>query len=65
MTSLLYLIKNRKSEDTILRICVFSLKKKKKNKLYAKIKGLIFPLWNEGGRSINILIYAYYTMSFI
>lgn len=41
MTSLLYLIKNRKSEDTILRICVFSLKKKK-NKLYAKIKGLIF-----------------------
>ena len=27
MTSLLYLIKNRKSEDTILCICVFSLKK--------------------------------------
>ena len=38
MTSLLYLIKNRNSEDTILHICVFSLKKKKKKKIECQDK---------------------------
>lgn len=55
---LFYLIKNRKSEDTILRICVFSLKKKTQQ-IVCQDKGLIFPLWNEGGRQYIDLCILY------